>query len=104
MPDLVGHDEYNKALQRRGTRVSEVSIRNRSSDAARPERSEWSVCPHGAVDESRLGVEMIPSGIIWWDHNWRKGGLQERRLQIIKEYDFYNQLYCGCEFSIRKED
>ncbi len=45
MPDLVGHDEYNKALQRRGTRVSEVSIRNRSSDAARPERSEWSVCP-----------------------------------------------------------
>ena len=39
------------------------------------------------------------SGVIWWDRNWRKGGLQERRLQIIKEYDFYNQLYCGCEFS-----
>ena len=37
--------------------------------------------------------------VIWWDRNWRKGGLQERRLQIIKEYDFYNQLYCGCEFS-----
>lgn len=43
-------------------------------------------------------------GVIWWDRNWRKGGLQERRLQIIKEYDFYNQLYCGCEFSMRKED
>ena len=42
--------------------------------------------------------------VIWWDQNWRKGGLQERRLQIIKEYDFYNQLYCGCEFSTRKED
>lgn len=39
------------------------------------------------------------SGVIWWDRNWRKGGLQERRLQIIKEYDFYNQLYCGCEYS-----
>lgn len=37
--------------------------------------------------------------VIWWDRNWRKGGLQERRLQIIKEYDFYNQLYCGCEYS-----
>ena len=37
--------------------------------------------------------------VVWWDRNWRKGGLQERRLQIIKEYDFYNQLYCGCEFS-----
>ena len=42
--------------------------------------------------------------VVWWDQNWRKGGLQERRLQIIKEYDFYNQLYCGCEFSMRKED
>ena len=41
---------------------------------------------------------------VWWDQNWRKGGLQERRLQILKEYDFYNQLYCGCEFSMRKED
>ncbi len=42
-------------------------------------------------------------GVHWWDQNWRKGGLQERRLQIIKEYSFYNQLYCGCEFSIRKD-
>ena len=41
--------------------------------------------------------------VIWWNQNWRKGGLQERRLQIIKEYDFYNQLYCGCEFSMRKD-
>lgn len=68
-----------------------------------PNLSEWSVCPHGAVGESRLGVDMIPSGIIWWNRNWRKGGLQERRLQIIKEYGFYNQLYCGCEFSMRKD-
>ncbi len=43
----------------------------------------------------------VPS-VVWWDQNWRKGGLQERRLQIIREYDFYNQLYCGCEFSMRK--
>ena len=42
------------------------------------------------------------STVIWWDQNWRKGGLQERRLQIIKEYDFYNQQYCGCEFSMRQ--
>ena len=43
-----------------------------------------------------------PDGeVIWWDQNWRKGGLQERRLQIIKEYGFYNQQYCGCEFSMR---
>ena len=42
--------------------------------------------------------------VIWWDQNWRKGGLQERRSQILKEYDFYNQLYCGCEFSMRVQE
>ena len=41
--------------------------------------------------------------VIWWNQNWRKGGLQERRLEIIRQYDFYNQQYCGCEFSMRKE-
>ena len=48
----------------------------------------------------QLGEQETP---VWWDQNWRKNGLQERRLQIIKEYDFYNQLYCGCEFSMRKD-
>ena len=60
--------------------------------------------PLGAVDFSRLGVETVPPDdrqVIWWNQNWRKGGLQERRNQILKEYDFYNQLYCGCEFSMR---
>lgn len=32
--------------------------------------------------------------------NWRKGGLQERRNQLLKECGFYNQQYCGCEFSL----
>ncbi len=47
------------------------------------------------------GDEKEQSRLEWWDRNWRKGGLQERRLQIIKEYNFYNQQYCGCEFSMR---
>ena len=38
-------------------------------------------------------------GVIFWDRNWRKGGLQERRSQIICEQGFYNQNWCGCEFS-----
>ena len=37
----------------------------------------------------------------FWAQNWRKDGLQERRNQLLKEYDFYNQTYCGCEFSTR---
>ena len=59
-----------------------------------------------AVDVSRIEENNIPPDdrqVIWWDQNWRKNGLQERRLQIIKEYDFYSQLYCGCEFSLRKD-
>lgn len=40
-------------------------------------------------------------GVDWWNQNWRKGGLQERRLAIIKAFGFYNQQYCGCEFSKR---
>lgn len=40
-------------------------------------------------------------GVEFWDRNWRKGGLQQRRNELLKENGFYNQLYCGCEFSKR---
>jgi predicted adenine nucleotide alpha hydrolase (AANH) superfamily ATPase len=56
------------------------------------------------MTEGELGMTERVNPVIWWDQNWRKGGLQERRLQIIKEYDFYNQRYCGCEFSMPKDD
>ena len=36
----------------------------------------------------------------FWAQNWRKDGLQERRNTLLKEYGFYNQQYCGCEFSM----
>ena len=70
------------------------------------EAGQWACDQLGAVDFSRLGVETVPPDdqVIWWDQNWRKGGLQERRNQILKEYDFYNQRYCGCEFSMPKDD
>ena len=35
----------------------------------------------------------------FWDKNWRKGGLSERRRELLKENKFYNQQYCGCELS-----
>ena len=53
-----------------------------------------------AVDA--VNASMPDCGLQWWDRNWRKGGLQERRNQIIRENNFYNQLYCGCEFSLGK--
>lgn len=43
-------------------------------------------------------------GVAFWAQNWRKGGLQERRNQLLKEYGFYNQRYCGCEFSDSKSE
>lgn len=39
--------------------------------------------------------------IAFWAQNWRKDGLQDRRNALLKEYGFYNQKYCGCEFSLR---
>jgi len=49
-----------------------------------------------------LAQDQVP-GVVYWSQNWRKGGLSDRRNQLLREYGFYNQQYCGCEFSMRKE-
>jgi len=54
-------------------------------------------------EAGRRAVARHP-GVAWWEQNWRKGGLSERRAAIIREYGFYNQQYCGCEFSVRIKD
>ena len=41
----------------------------------------------------------FPAAPVFWPMNWRKGGLQPRRGEIIREQNFYNQTWCGCEFS-----
>ena len=43
---------------------------------------------------------IVHEPVHFWAQNWRKDGLQERRNQLLKQYDFYNQTYCGCEFSM----
>ena len=96
-------------IERRLSAVPHTSARCSENIAAAtaPDQSdsEWPACPSGTVDVSRQGVDILPfKSLVYWTYNWKKGGLQERRLQIIKEYDFYNQLYCGCEFSMRKDD
>lgn len=55
------------------------------------------------INEAGRWAASRVEGVTFWDRNWRKGGLQERRNQLLKENGFYNQLYCGCEFSQRKE-
>ena len=53
------------------------------------------------INEAGLFAQSHYPDVTYWAQNWRKGGLSERRIQIIKEYNFYNQRYCGCEFSRR---
>ena len=58
---------------------------------------------------SQLSTVNCQLSTLFWSQNWRKGGLQDRRNQLLREYNFYNQQYCGCEFSmpsctIKKEE
>ena len=53
------------------------------------------------IERAGLAAEQAVPGTRFWARNWRKGGLQERRNQLLREYQFYNQQYCGCEFSMR---
>ena len=52
-----------------------------------------------AAEEANSQVRPATANVQFWAQNWRKDGLQERRNELLKEYGFYNQLYCGCEFS-----
>ena len=54
------------------------------------------------INEAGRSAAARHPGTLFWEQNWRKGGLQERRNQLLREYRFYNQQYCGCEFSMRR--
>ena len=52
------------------------------------------------ITQAGLAAQAAVPSTFFWAQNWRKGGLQDRRNQLLREYNFYNQLYCGCEFSM----
>ncbi len=52
------------------------------------------------IEEAGRFAEAQFSDVIFWNQNWRRGGLSERRIEIISKYGFYNQKFCGCEFSV----
>ncbi|MCR5561720.1 MAG: epoxyqueuosine reductase QueH [Bacteroidales bacterium] len=114
-PDLAGYPE-------RGARC-EMCFRYRLLRAARYAAangfgclttslasSRWKsleqVDAAGSWAVARANAEAAGAGdhaaatVSWWPQNWRKGGLQERRSAIIREENFYNQTFCGCEFSL----
>ncbi|MDR0618755.1 MAG: epoxyqueuosine reductase QueH [Bacteroidales bacterium] len=53
------------------------------------------------IDEAGSEAAMKYAGLTFLNKNWRKDGLQQRRNDLIKENNFYNQQYCGCEYSTR---
>jgi predicted adenine nucleotide alpha hydrolase (AANH) superfamily ATPase len=52
------------------------------------------------ITQAGLAAQAAVPSTLFWAQNWRKGGLQDRRNQLLREYNFYNQLCCGCEFSM----
>jgi predicted adenine nucleotide alpha hydrolase (AANH) superfamily ATPase len=59
--------------------------------------SRWKNLEQIAV-AGNLAASQYPN-LTFWEKNWRKEGLSERRRILLKENGFYNQQYCGCEFS-----
>lgn len=56
------------------------------------------------ITRAGLAAESAVPNTHFWAQNWRKGGLSDRRNQLLKAFGFYNQQYCGCEFSMRSAD
>ena len=50
------------------------------------------------IKEAGEAAAALFPNLVFWSRNWRKGGLSERRNELVRMYGFYNQSYCGCEF------
>lgn len=114
--DLYDHEEWRSYIKgyenepERGSRCS-LCFRYRLHHAARYAQahgfryltttlasSRWKNI-HQIDQAGHQAVSDCPN-VEWWEQNWRKGGLQMRRGELLRINQFYNQLYCGCEFSL----
>ncbi|MBO7108780.1 MAG: epoxyqueuosine reductase QueH [Prevotella sp.] len=77
-------------------KASELGLRHFTTTLA---SSRWKSIEQ--ITAAGLAAEKAVPGTVFWAQNWRKGGLSDRRNQLLREYGFYNQQYCGCEFSMR---
>ena len=85
---------FTLRLTRTARKAQELGIKYFTTTLA---SSRWKSLEQ--IERAGRQAEMTVPGTVFWAQNWRKGGLQERRNQLLKEYGFYNQQYCGCEFS-----
>lgn len=89
---------FRLRLLRTARKCAELGISEFTTTLA---SSRWKSLPQ--INEAGQWAAAQVTGVSFCDRNWRKGGLQERRNQLLRENGFYNQLYCGCEFSMRHE-
>lgn len=87
---------FTLRLTRAARKAQELGIKYFATTLA---SSRWKSLEQ--IERAGKQAEETVTGTTFWAQNWRKGGLQERRNQLLKEYGFYNQQYCGCEFSAR---
>ena len=59
-------------------------------------------------DERRvnaLGEELgRAAGVRWLPSDFKKQGREMRSTELAEQYGLYRQLYCGCEYSLRKRE
>lgn len=86
---------FKMRLYRAAQKAHELSIEQFTTTLA---SSRWKSLDQ--INEAGSWAASHFDGVTFWDRNWRKGGLQQRRNELLKENNFYNQQYCGCEFSL----
>jgi len=89
---------FNMRLLSAAQKAHELGIRYFTTTLA---SSRWKSIDQ--IIQAGLAAQQVVPGTVFWAQNWRKGGLSDRRNQLLREYGFYNQQYCGCEFSMRHQ-
>ncbi len=93
---------FRMRLRRAAAKARELGIGEFTSTLA---SSRWKsleqIAQAGNWAAGEVGAGASDTAQVRFDsRNWRKGGLQQRRNELLKANGFYNQLYCGCEFSL----
>ena len=58
-----------------------------------------------AVLINTIGEEIAKAvGVSWLPSDFKKRNVENRSIELSEQYGLYRQLYCGCEFSLRKRE
>ena len=86
---------FNVRMMATARKCKELGIKRFTTSLA---SSRWKTLQQ--VDSAGMAAAKAVGDVEYWAKNWRKDGLQERRGELLKLNGFYNQQWCGCEFSM----